>query len=144
MSARQRAVLLVAAVAVAVVAFVALRPEDEDTPERAQQGTPRATPAAPPGSTDARPPAPEVQTVRVRGGEPVGGIQTIEVERGDTVRFRVRTETPQEVHLHGYDLIERSSADRPAEFRLVADEAGIFEIELERTHTRIAELKVEP
>ncbi len=142
--------MLVLAAVVAVAAFLILRPEDEgDSPQPAREGPPRATPAAPPEETDAtqpeaRPQEPEVQTIRVRGGEPVGGIQTIEAEQGDTVRFRVRTETPQEVHLHGYDVFENTTATRAAEFRVRADETGVFEIELEGSHTQIGELKVEP
>jgi hypothetical protein len=74
----------------------------------------------------------------------VGGVQTIEAKQGDTVRFRVQTETRQEVHLHGYDLTENSTSGRPAEFRFEADETGIYELEIHGTHTQIGELKVEP
>ena len=151
MSGRQRAALLVIAAVIAVVAFIALRPEDADEPEPANRETPATQPApttAPPEerTPEARPrePEEEIPLVRVRGGRPVGGVQTLEVSEGDTVRFRVQTETPQEVHLHGYDLYENSTAERPAEFRFKADETGVFEIELEGTHTQVAELKVEP
>ena len=144
--------VLVLAAVVAVAAFLILRPEDEgDAPEPAQKGTPRATPAVPPEETTPRtqpeepPEEPEVPTIRVSGGEPVGGIQTIEGEEGDTVRFRVRTETPQEVHLHGYDVSKHTSGgSKPVEFRVKADETGVFEIELEGSHTQIGELKIEP
>lgn len=138
--------ILVLAAAVAVAAFLVLRPEDEgDAPEPAQTGTPRATPAVPPQETttpEAR--APEPPTIRIRGGEPVGGVETIEAERGDTVRFQVASDAVHEVHLHGYDVFERVAPRRPAEFRVKADETGVFEIELEGSHTQIAELKVEP
>jgi hypothetical protein len=140
---------VLAALAIAVGAFLALRPEDEDdsrepprTERPAEPGT--TTPSETEPAPTAEPREPEVRLVRVRGGRPVGGVQTIEAERGETVRFRVQTETPQEVHLHGYDVTEHTTAERPAEFRFRADDAGIFEIELERTHTQIAELKVEP
>jgi FtsP/CotA-like multicopper oxidase with cupredoxin domain len=148
LSGTQRVVLIVVAAVIAVGAFLVLRPEDEDEPERAettaqpadtapQQTTPQQT------TPEARPQEPEIQTVRVRGGRPVGGVQTIEAERGDTVRFRVRTETPQEVHLHGYDITENTTASKPAEFRFEADQPGIYEIEIHSTHTQIAELRVE-
>jgi FtsP/CotA-like multicopper oxidase with cupredoxin domain len=141
-------VLIVVAAVIAAGAFLVLRPEDEDEPERAETTAQPADtapqPTAPQQTTpEARPQEPEIPTVRVRGGRPVGGVQTIEAERGDTVRFRVRTETPQEIHLHGYDITENSTAGKPAEFRFEADESGIYEIEVHGTHTQIAELKVE-
>jgi hypothetical protein len=71
-------------------------------------------------------------------------VQTIEVKSGETAHFQVSTETPQEVHLHGYDLEESSTAGEPAEFHFEADETGIFEIEIHGTGTQIGELKVEP
>ena len=143
--------MLVLAALVAVGAFLVLRPDDEDdAPEQSQKGTPRATPAVPPEQTTTqtqpeKPPEPEIPTIRVRGGKPVGGIQTIEAKQGDTVRFRVLTETPQEVHLHGYDITKNTKGgSTPVEFQVKAKETGVFEIELERSHTQIAELKVEP
>jgi FtsP/CotA-like multicopper oxidase with cupredoxin domain len=150
-SGTQRIVLVVVAAVIAVAAFVVLRPEDEDEPETTQTTTQTETapqPAqpdqsAPERTPEARPREPEVQVVRVSGGRPVGGVQTIEVEKGETARFLVRTETPQEVHLHGYDLTESSTASKPAEFRFKADRTGIYELEIHGTHTQIAELRVE-
>jgi FtsP/CotA-like multicopper oxidase with cupredoxin domain len=151
MSGARRATIVVVAAVIAVVAFVVLRPSD-DGDDDSQRGTPTAQPAptssAPAEQEEKQPEAgpkePTVPLVRVRGGRPVGGVQTIEANEGDTVRFRVQTETPQEIHLHGYDLYEDTTASRPAEFRFEANETGIFEIEVHGTHTQVAELKVEP
>ena len=147
MSGAQRAILVAVAAVIAVAAFVVLRPEDEGEPERTETATQPAETApqrtTPERAPEARPREPEIQTIRVSGGRPVGGVQTIETEQGETVRFRVRTETPQEVHLHGYDITENSTATKPAEFRFEADETGIYELEIHGTHTQIAELKVE-
>jgi FtsP/CotA-like multicopper oxidase with cupredoxin domain len=150
MSGAQRAAILIVTVVVAIAAFVVLRPDDEKDDD-SQRGTPTAQPApttTTPTETDpapeAQPKEPTVQLIRVRSGRAVGGVQTVEAKEGDTVRFRVQTETPQEVHVHGYDVSENSTAERPAEFRFEADETGIFEIEIHGTHTQIAELKVEP
>jgi hypothetical protein len=144
-------VLVIVTVVIAIGAFLALRPEDEDSSGTSQRTTQPAdtTTATTPAETtteeapEARPQEPKIETVRVSGGRPVGGIKTIEAKQGETVRFRVQTETPQEVHLHGYDIFEDSTAKKPAEFRFKADESGIFEIEIHGTHTQIAELKVE-
>jgi FtsP/CotA-like multicopper oxidase with cupredoxin domain len=151
MSGGQRAVLIIVAAVIAVGAFLVLKPADEDSSDSAERTTQPATTQTEPEVTtptetqpEARQKEPEVETIRVRGGRPVGGVQTIEATKGEAVRFRVTTETPQEVHLHGYDLTENSTAERPAEFRFRADETGIFELEIHGTHTQIGELKVEP
>jgi FtsP/CotA-like multicopper oxidase with cupredoxin domain len=153
MSGTQRAAVVIVAIVLAVGAFLVLRPSDDDEGDSPPQTQATQTETAP-DSTSTTPEAttpeaepkqePEIQLIRVRGGRPVGGVQTIEAKSGDTVRFRVQTETPQEVHLHGYDLTENSTADRPAEFRFKADDTGIYELEIHGTHTQIGELKVEP
>ena len=150
MSGAQRAAILGLAAIIAIAGFLVLRPDDGDDDD-SQRGNPTAQPApttTTPSETEPAPTAtpkePEVRLIRVRGGRPVGGVQTIEANEGETVRFRVQTETPQEVHLHGYDLTESTTSDRPAEFRFKADQTGIYELEIHGTHTQIGELKVEP
>jgi FtsP/CotA-like multicopper oxidase with cupredoxin domain len=151
MSKAQRAAVLGLAVLVAVAAFLVLRPGDGEDDD-AERGNPTAqqaptttaeTPTAPETTPEAQPKEPQVTTIRVRGGRVRGGVETLEARRGDTVRFRVIADAEHEVHLHGYDVSKDVTAGEPAEFRLKADQTGIFEIELEETHTQIAELKVE-
>ncbi|HEX8054745.1 MAG TPA: hypothetical protein VF517_17285 [Thermoleophilaceae bacterium] len=148
----RRATILIVTAVLAVAAFLVLRPSGDDDDD-SKRGTPTAQPAPTTTTTtpaetqpapEAQPKEPAVKLIRVRGGRPVGGVQTIEASEGDTVRFRVQTEAPQEIHLHGYDISEETTADRPAEFQFKANESGIFEIEVEDTATQIAELKVQP
>lgn len=129
---------MVAAVAIAVLAFVIAQPgDDEDGGERAattpaQSDTGNGGGATAPAETEEEPPPPpepEVTRIRVRGGEVVGGPQDIEVERGDTVRIVVTSDAPDEIHLHGYDITRRPAPGRPARFRFRADAEGAFEIE---------------
>jgi plastocyanin len=82
--------------------------------------------------------------VLVRGGQPVGGVQKIEVKSGDRVRFVVRADAPEEVHVHGYDIAKDVSPGQPARFDFVADLEGIFEAELENSSVQIIQLVVEP
>jgi hypothetical protein len=82
--------------------------------------------------------------VRVEGGQPVGGVQSFAVKKGDDVRIVVRVDEPQEVHLHGYDVSKVVEPGSPAVFELVAEFEGVFEMELEGTRVEIATLTVEP
>ena len=146
MSGGQRAVLVIVTVVIAVGAFLALRPEDEDSEPVTRTTTPTEMTTTAPEQTQPErttPEEPEIQTIRVRDGEAVGGLAEIDAKQGETVRFEVRADARHEVHLHGYDVTKNVTAERPARFELEATETGIFEIELEETHTQIAELKVE-
>lgn len=166
MSSSARIGLVVAAVAVLIAAFVVLSPGGDDEPGRAGTGTAAttspgttsapssttgnapATTAPEPTATSGAAPAPTTPsyaTIRVRGGAPVGGIRTIRVGKGDTVRIRVTsTDTSDEVHLHGYDLHGDVAPGHPARFSFPATAEGIFEIELEGAGVQLAKLVVEP
>jgi FtsP/CotA-like multicopper oxidase with cupredoxin domain len=140
MSRNQRIALVVAAVAVAVLAFVIAQPgDDEDGGERAAT-TPAQTDTGggsgdggtPPAETEDEPPPPpepEVTRIRMRDGSVVGGAKDVEVTRGDTVRIVVTSDAPDEVHLHGYDITRNPAPGRPARFQFRADAEGAFEIE---------------
>jgi hypothetical protein len=150
MSTVARIGVVLATVAVLAVAFVLLSPEADDDSNTAQTPTtetPTATTsdAPPPTATTAPPPAPTFERVRVRGGEPVGGIKKITVKQGDRARFEVTsTDTSDEVHLHGYDITRNVAPGSAARFSFAANAEGIFEVELHGTQTQIAELTVEP
>jgi hypothetical protein len=134
------AVVVVALIAAAVVLFVVLRDDDGD----ADGAT--TTPAATTTQQQERKPEPkpEVTTIVVKGGEPVGGVQELEYTRGDEIRFDVEADIAEEVHVHGYDVIEEVAPGEVARFDFPADIEGGFEVELEGSHTQIAELTVEP
>jgi FtsP/CotA-like multicopper oxidase with cupredoxin domain len=128
-----RIALISAAVIVAVVAFVLIRSDDNGG------GGQSLT------STAGAPAAPATQRLTIRHGKPVGGVRTITVSKGDTVRLTVSSaDTSQEIHVHGYDLKRDMAPGRPASFRFKAGIEGAFEIELEQTATKIANLQVRP
>jgi hypothetical protein len=143
--------LILAAVAIAVAAFALLRPEDEDSAgERPAATAPEPTAPEPePAGEETetgpeRPRRPRAPTIRVRGGQPVGGVREIRGERGERVRFSVESDQPYEVHLHGYDVFERAAPGAPARFSFEAELEGIFEVELEGPHVQVATVRVEP
>ncbi len=85
-----------------------------------------------------------IPTVVVRNGEPVGGIQELEYSAGEEVRFEVESDVADEVHVHGYDLMEDVPANGTVSFDFPAEIEGIFEVELEGRKEQIAELRVNP
>jgi FtsP/CotA-like multicopper oxidase with cupredoxin domain len=148
-SAGNRIAIVAVGLVAAVLAFVALRPADDEdgtaTATTAAQQATQATTAAKTASTTATPAGPKTSTVRVRGGQPVGGVKTITVKKGDDVRIRVTADAPEEVHLHGYDVQKPVGPGRPAVFAISdANLEGIFEIELHGSAVQIANLRVEP
>lgn len=101
-----------------------------------------ATEATEPATTEVA--APDVPVIRVRGGEPVGGVATVTVRNGDTVRFIVTADAPEEVHVHGFDVSKEVGPGQDARFAFKAEFEGVFEVELENSAVKIAEIEVEP
>lgn len=85
-----------------------------------------------------------VETIVVRDGKPVGGVRQLEFDAGEQVRFAVRSNTADEVHVHGYDVTERLPAGKAAPVSFPAEIEGIFEVELHGSGMQIAELRVNP
>ncbi len=83
-------------------------------------------------------------TIVVKNGEPVGGVKTLEYSAGEQVRFKVRSDVADEVHVHGYDLMKDVPAGGTVSFSFPAEIEGIFEAELEEHHEQILELRVNP
>jgi FtsP/CotA-like multicopper oxidase with cupredoxin domain len=153
MSRNQRIGLVLAALVVAVLAFVIAQPGDDDgdSGSRSAQTTPQETENSPaqetadsPGTepeeagtepgeaTEAEPspPAePEATRIRIQAGTVAGGARDIEVTKGDTVRIVVQADTPDEIHLHGYDITRNVAPGQLARFSFEANLEGAFEIE---------------
>jgi FtsP/CotA-like multicopper oxidase with cupredoxin domain len=131
MSRNQRIGLVVAALAVAVVAFIVAQPGDDD--DSPQSPTPAAETQAEPGTqpeTEAEPPpAPEVTRIRLQGGAVAGGVKEIEAAKGDTVRIVISSDAPDELHLHGYDIEREAAPGQPARFSFKANAEGEFVLE---------------
>jgi len=136
---------------VLVVAFVALRPGDDDGTKTTATSTVPATGATTTaattttGTTTTAAPRPAYAKIAVRDGKPVGGVQKVTVTKGDQARIEVSSQdTSDEIHLHGYDLMRDLKAPGSVRFSFEADADGIYEIELEGAGVQIGELVVEP
>ena len=134
--------MVVAAVAVAVIAFVIANPGgDDENGDQAAQTT--ATQTQTEVETDVEtetevetqtettpePPQVSVTRIQIQGAEVVGGPQSIEVEQGEPVRIIVAADAPDEIHLHGYDIEREAAPGAPARFNFTANLEGVFELE---------------
>jgi FtsP/CotA-like multicopper oxidase with cupredoxin domain len=143
MSRGQRLTFLGIAAIIAVVAVIVLSGGGDET-DKAAEATATPTPSATASGTaeatatptpTAKPEPPLLQA----GNEP-----TLSFDQGDTVRFRVRHDEAEEVHVHGYDIKKELAANETADVSFDASIPGIFEIELEHSGTPLGRLKVEP
>jgi hypothetical protein len=151
MSGSQRLVFLgiAAVIAVAAVLFFVLGSSDEGSEQTSATATPtpEQTPTREPQEASPKDTPTPTATPRRRPRIPTlvpGVVRRLEAKQGDTVRFRAISPRPDEVHVHGYDILKDVGPGKPAVFSFKADITGIFEVELEGAHTQLASLKVEP
>jgi hypothetical protein len=119
----KRAGLLALLVAALVVAFVIAKSSGNDSK------TSSASSAGP-------------VVIHVVGGKPQGGVQKISVNKGDPVRFTVKSDVADEIHVHGYDFHKDVKKGGSVSFDFPARIDGIFVIELEGRSEQIASLQV--
>jgi plastocyanin len=135
MSRNRRIGLIVAAVLVAVLAFVIASPGDDDGADKTSQTTATtSTATTSTGTTETQaeapaPPKPEVTKIDIRGGKVAGEPAEIHAKNGDTVVIVVSADAPDDIHLHGYDIEKKVEPGKPATFRFKANLEGEFEIE---------------
>jgi hypothetical protein len=120
LTGRQRAAFLLAAVAIVVVAFVLISSGGSDDKSS--------------GST----------TVNVVDAKPDGGIKKLSFKKGDQVQFKVVSDTADEIHVHGYDLMKDVPKGGSVSFSFKGSIEGRFVVELEDHKQQIAELDVTP
>jgi hypothetical protein len=146
LSTAQRLALVAGGVAVLVVAYLLIQGSGSDD-KPATISTQAAPPTTAQGdTTTAETPAPEpaVPTVRVVNGQPQGGVRKLDFQKGGEVRFRVVSDTADEIHVHGYDLMKDVAKGGSVSFRFPASIDGRFVVELEGRGVQIAELDVQP
>jgi hypothetical protein len=151
MESRTRTLVIgVAAVAVAVILFVVLQGSDDDGDSESATTTTAVEEQT--GGDDGsqgngggqEPEEPEVARIVVRNGQPVGGVQELEVAKGEDIRFVVESDVAEEVHLHGYDVAKDVEAGGEVSFDVPATIEGVFEVELEHSVVPLAEITVTP
>jgi hypothetical protein len=150
LSGRQRAALIVGAIAVLVVAYVLIQGGSDDDKDNAATPAAQSTQSAPSTtstpstSTEEAPAEPAIPTVRVVDAKPQGGVKKLEFDKGDQIRFKVVSDTADEIHVHGYDLMKDVEQGGSVSFSFKGSIDGRFVVELEDHGEQIAELDVAP
>jgi hypothetical protein len=139
MKTADKLVLALLAAVVAAVGLAACGSSSESN--EASNGSSTTRPADGPESASM---GGKVPTIVIRNGEPVGGIKQLEYNAGDQIRFEVSSDVADEVHVHGYDLMQDVPAGSTVSFDFPAEIEGIFEAELEGRKEQIAEIRVNP
>jgi hypothetical protein len=160
MSSRARIGIVLGAVVVLVVGFVIASGSGDDDKNDKAAATQTATvtpPALNETTTDAATPTetataptvpaqtePALPVVTVKDAKPVGGIKKLKFTKGDTIAFKVRSDTADEIHFHGYDIGQDVKAGGTTTFKVKATIEGRFVVELEGAGQQIAEVEVDP
>jgi len=148
----QRVGIVVGAMVVLVVAYLVFSGGGDDNKTASQPAATSTQSTATTGGADtsstatstepAPPPAPP--TVRVVDAKPQGGIKKLNFNKGDQIRFRVVSDTADEIHVHGYDLMKDVAKGGSVTFSFKGSIDGRFVVELEGHGEQIAELDVQP
>ena len=141
--------VVVVAIAAVIVLFVVLGGDDDSDETTTTQATQTTSVAEEgnEGDESQKPPdegAEEVPRITIVNGQPEGGVQDLEFTAGENVRFEVLSDIPEEVHVHGYDVMTDVEPGKVAVVEFPADLEGVFEVELEESVVQIAELTVNP
>lgn len=89
-------------------------------------------------------PQPTTVTITVVKGRPIGGVKRPTVKQGTVVRFVVRADRGESVHLHGYDIDKPVRRGKPTVIQIQTRIPGRFELELHAPDSLLARLTVTP
>jgi hypothetical protein len=87
---------------------------------------------------------PQTREFDLRISDDVMEPSDIAVTEGDRVVLRISTDSPTELHVHGYDIEQEAEPGEPARLSFEADLTGRFEIENHETEEELGTLVVEP
>jgi hypothetical protein len=100
-------------------------------------------PAATGSSGTASSTAAQKIVVTITHGKASGDTGRIPVKLNSHVAIQVTSDTADEVHLHGYDIEKELVPGKPSTISFVADQTGIFEVELHKANVVILHLQVQ-
>lgn len=126
MSRRERLIMLGVAAVIAVVAIVIAVSSGGSSGKSSQASASRPA------------------VIRVVNGKPAGGVRALSYHSGDRIELTVRSDTADEIHIHGYDLHKDVEKGGSVHFSFPATLEGEFVIELENAKQQLAALRVAP
>lgn len=89
-------------------------------------------------------PAPDVAISGDEENPVVEGPGRVSFALGEDAEILVSSSFSGELHLHGYDLFYDLVADEALTVAFTADIPGIFELEIEGSHTLVVEIEIVP
>ena len=104
-----------------------------------------SVPAGGPGQAAQGAPARnDVFELVIKGGKLAQGPAVLQVHQGEQVSLSIKSDSSDELHLHGYDLHVRIKPDETVSLRFTADRTGRFGLELHKAHSELGALEVYP
>ena len=94
------------------------------------------------GASDSAPSTTGNKVITLTNAKPVGGVQKLTVKKGGRVTFTVKSDTADEIHVHGYNFHKDVEKGGSVSFDFPATISGEFDIELESRGEQIASLEV--
>lgn len=104
--------------------------------------TPAAQPESEPAESEPPPPAKNLISVTIAGGEVTPGPGKVEVPLGEKVTVEFTSDVVEEVHVHGYEKFIDLEPGKVSKLTFTADIPGVFEAELEGAGKLLFELQV--
>jgi heme/copper-type cytochrome/quinol oxidase subunit 2 len=86
----------------------------------------------------------QVFDIVVQQGKRVSGAPVLKVQQGEEVTLHITTDTADEFHLHGYNLLVQLRPHQTATLHFVAKLAGRFTYELHKSDLELGALEVYP
>jgi|SRR5579862_606599 len=101
--------------------------------------------AAPaPAKTDRSDGKRQVWDLVLKKGRRVSEPAVLQVHQGDDVTLRVTSDAPDELHLHGYNLLLQVTPDATATLHFIAKLTGRFPVESHKTEASLGVIEVYP
>jgi hypothetical protein len=87
--------------------------------------------------------APQRVELHYSNGTVQGGVRRVPIKLDNPVQLVVTSDVADEVHVHGYDRKADVAAHGSTTLEFVADQAGVFEVELESRGAQLGQLQVQ-
>jgi len=131
------------ALAAAVLVLAAGCASGSDQPAAGTSGSASSSTAAGIASGEPNPAKePVTVTVAITDGRVTPKPSRVKVPLGSTVELQVTSDVDDELHVHGFDVEKPLEAGVTTTLELLADEAGLYEVETHETELELVQLEV--